>query len=281
MPSIKDHQSSQTTKLLLIGESGTGKTGALASLAAAGYNLRILDIDNGVDILRDLTSGRNAKYPAASAERIEFMTFNEKYKAAGGSLFPVTGDVWEKTVKQIDNWVDGEKKYGSILTWTPQDVLVVDSLTKLAEAAYNYILKLNAKLISGAEGYERLRFIEQAQAKVESFVEMITAEQVKCNVVVISHIVYVDEPGLIRTSPDEKLPQMGVPSSLGKALSPRIPRRFNSTLMIRKVGLNHKIFTKTHSNINLKTSAPTIVKAEYGIETGLADYFKDVRSVSA
>ena len=54
MPALSDHQSSQTTKMLFIGDSGSGKTGALASLAAAGYNLRILDVDNGVDILANL-----------------------------------------------------------------------------------------------------------------------------------------------------------------------------------------------------------------------------------
>jgi hypothetical protein len=51
MPNLKDHQSSQFTKLLLIGDSGSGKTGALTSLVGAGYKLRIWDFDNGLDPL--------------------------------------------------------------------------------------------------------------------------------------------------------------------------------------------------------------------------------------
>ena len=36
MASIKEHTSADVTKLLLVGDSGSGKTAALASLANAG-----------------------------------------------------------------------------------------------------------------------------------------------------------------------------------------------------------------------------------------------------
>jgi hypothetical protein len=51
MPNLANHQSSNFTKLLLIGDSGSGKTGSLTSLVAAGYKLRIWDFDNGLDPL--------------------------------------------------------------------------------------------------------------------------------------------------------------------------------------------------------------------------------------
>ena len=51
MASIKNHQSTDVTKLLLVGDSGSGKTASLAQLANAGYNLRILDYDDGLAIL--------------------------------------------------------------------------------------------------------------------------------------------------------------------------------------------------------------------------------------
>ena len=50
MPNLSKHQSSEFTKLLLMGDSKSGKTGALASLVLAGYKLRILDFDNGLEI---------------------------------------------------------------------------------------------------------------------------------------------------------------------------------------------------------------------------------------
>ena len=52
MPSLANHQSNEYTKMLLEGDSGSGKTGSLASLVAAGFSLRILDMDNGLEPLK-------------------------------------------------------------------------------------------------------------------------------------------------------------------------------------------------------------------------------------
>ncbi len=52
MPSLRLHQSNEFTKLLLIGDAKSGKTGSLVSLVKAGYKLRILDMDNLLDILK-------------------------------------------------------------------------------------------------------------------------------------------------------------------------------------------------------------------------------------
>lgn len=38
MPSLLQHQSTSAMKMLLVGESGTAKTGALADLIDAGYS---------------------------------------------------------------------------------------------------------------------------------------------------------------------------------------------------------------------------------------------------
>jgi len=53
MANISQHKSTSVTKLLLVGDSGSGKTSALASLANAGKKLRILDYDDGLDILSE------------------------------------------------------------------------------------------------------------------------------------------------------------------------------------------------------------------------------------
>ena len=50
MANIAKHISADVTKLLLVGDSGSGKTAALAALANAGKNLRILDYDDGLDL---------------------------------------------------------------------------------------------------------------------------------------------------------------------------------------------------------------------------------------
>ena len=59
MANISKHISADVTKLLLVGDSGSGKTAALAALANAGKNLRILDYDDGFCLLYTSPSPRD------------------------------------------------------------------------------------------------------------------------------------------------------------------------------------------------------------------------------
>ena len=62
MPLFDQFAASQTIKALFMGHSGAGKTGALAALAAAGYNVRVLDLDKGVEILAGLAMDPDSPY---------------------------------------------------------------------------------------------------------------------------------------------------------------------------------------------------------------------------
>ena len=53
MTTFNEPQEELPNKVIYLGHYGAGKTGSLASLAAAGYNVRILDIDKKTQILRD------------------------------------------------------------------------------------------------------------------------------------------------------------------------------------------------------------------------------------
>ena len=78
MTSLAEHQSSEFTKLLLIGDSGSGKTGSLSSLVKAGYKLRVLDMDNGLDSLR-LYCKRDCPDKLGN---VEFRTLRDKMKSS-------------------------------------------------------------------------------------------------------------------------------------------------------------------------------------------------------
>src|SRR5260221_189953 len=82
MTALSEHQSTRSTKLLLMGHSGSGKTGALTSLVKAGYKLRILDLDNGLD---SLASFVRRDCPDKMAN-VEFRTIRDRYKKT-----PVSG----------------------------------------------------------------------------------------------------------------------------------------------------------------------------------------------
>ena len=70
MASIKNHQSTDVTKLLLVGDSGSGKTASLAELANAGYNLRILDYDDGLAILPEFLN-------SDAVNRVSYVTLKD------------------------------------------------------------------------------------------------------------------------------------------------------------------------------------------------------------
>lgn len=273
MPSLKAHTSSKTTKMLLIGNPGSGKSGALASLVQAGYNLRILDFDNGLDVLANLLGSGKYGKPEELLSKVEYKTITDPFKNSGGKLIPAKATVWTRTASMLQNWEDGETKLGSITTWTPQDVLVIDSLTLLSKAALNYILSMNGRLGGAVEQSHWY----QAQQLVESLLEMLYDEGVNCNVIVISHITYIES--------QDGTALNGYPMTLGKALSPKVGRYFNSILMARSSGqgtsVKRKLHTTTQAMVELKNTNPTKVPDSYPLETGLAQYFSDVRNSPA
>lgn len=272
MPKLINHQSTGTTKLLLIGDSGAGKTGALSSLPAEGYRLRIIDTDNGLDLVKNLLTdpaGDYYKKNPKAIENVDFVTLTDTWgKNAAGKLVPKTATVWERTIGMLENWKDGEIDYGSITTWTPQDVLVIDSLTTLSNAALNRILAMNGRLggqVQQSDWYS-------GQNLVEGLLQLLYDEAVRCNVIVCCHITFIET---------DAGPTKGYPMSLGKALPPKIGRYFNSSLMVRSMGqgtnVQRKIITNTAGVVELKNTAPTRVRPEYDIKWGLAEYFAAVR----
>lgn len=272
MPALTQHQSSGTTKLLLVGDSGAGKTGALASLAAAGYNLRVIDVDNGLDVLRNLLTDAKSPYPKDSVERVKYETITDKMSKVGGNLQPQKATVWPRVIGLLTNWVDSAtgEVLGPISSWTEKDILVIDSLTMLSDAALNFILGMNSRLGQRAQ----LQDWGAAQDLIEGLLQMLYDEGVKCNIIVLAHITYIggEDNGL----------QRGYPNTLGKKLPPKVGRYFNSMLGVKSTGqgtnLKRKILTSTSGVLDLKNTAPLKVLPEYPIETGLADYFKAVRS---
>lgn len=293
MPNIAQHQSSRTTKLLLIGDSGSGKTGALASLAQAGYKLRIIDLDNGLDVLRNLLTSPDSPYVKAKpdiAKQVEYITITDTMKSMAGTIVPVRATVWQNTMAMLEDWrepppwvklpegVEKRASLGKITSWDEDTVLVIDSLSFLSSAAYYHFLGMNGKLGATLTQNEWRRAIGNAQQLIKSFLELLYDSSVKCNVILTAHITFTNETG---ERPDENEASVGYPSAIGRALSPQIPRYFNTVLLAKTVGsgpaARQQIFAKPSGTVNVKSSAPMNVQASYPLDQGLAMYFKAVR----
>lgn len=263
-------------KLIVASDSGAGKTGALASLCEAGYNVRIADLDNNSGILRGLVTDKESPYVKRKAEVGKFLQsvvpISEERGLVNGKLAIKKATAWLRLSTLLENWEDGELKLGSITTWTPSDVLVIDTLTRAARAAMNMHLQMNGRLNQKPTLYD----FGDAQGLIRSLLEILTAPEVNCNVIVNAHIDYGENKSGVPTE---------FPLTIGNALNPEVAIYFGSLLKIerQKRLVNNKqeefrvIRTVPTSPLGVKNAAPFSVKPDYPLETGLADYFAAVR----
>lgn len=268
MPSLDKHQSNEFTKMLVEGDPGTGKSGGLASLVEAGWWLGILDLDNGLDSLKAQILHRCPE----KIGNVEYRTLRDKRKATpDGSVIDGVPRAFVDALKMLDRWRyktdEGEIDYGVPAEWGPDRILVIDSLTLLGDAAYDFREPLVPR---GRDGkYDKRAVYGDAQRAVEQVLAHITSEWFKTNVIVNTHIRYVD---------NEDGTRKGYPTAIGAALSPQIPRYFNSVALCRtRSGGKRVIQTSQTALIDLKNPKPFAMLPEYPIETGLADFFKVLR----
>jgi hypothetical protein len=259
MPSLAQHQSNEFTKLLIEGDSGSGKTGALASLVKAGYKPRILDMDNGLDSLKQFVQ----KECADKIDAVEFRTLRDVYTSgAAGPTIPKPR-AFVDALKMLDRWKYDDIDLGNPAEWGADCVLVLDSLTFLSDAAFAWAKGLNPTAKDPRQWYGA------AQEAIESVLALLTSPNFKTNVIVISHVKYVDNPDGSRK---------GYPTAIGSALSPVIPRYFNSVALCQTSGSGKRtIQTAATAMIDLKNPKPFEMAKSYPIETGLAEYFGVLR----
>jgi hypothetical protein len=299
MPPLTAHHSAQSTKLLLVGNSGAGKTGALASLAAAGYRLRIIDLDNKLDVLKNFLTDPSSQYYKQNpkcAENVQYVTLTETKKSVAGRIVSAKATVWENMMNLLNNWQEKDENgnvvtdLGGVLTWGEKDVLVIDSLSRASVAALDHHLKLNGALMTERTQNEGRRDIGAAQDKIKNFLMYLADESIKCNVIIICHITKVSESGYGPQNPavQEKDGKgqhtggytediLGFPATIGRALSPHVPEYFPNVLHAKTTGTRNFIHTKSTGEVATICTAPLKVAPQYPIETGLADYFKAVR----
>ncbi len=254
MPTLDEHVSSDFVKLIYIGDSGTGKTGSLVSLLQAGYNLRILDLDNGLDTLVQY-----AKLAGCDLSKVEYATFRDNYRATPqGPLIKGAPKAFTNALAKLTEWSEIED---------PMSVTVVDTLTSFGRAAFAWARGMNP----GAK--DPRQWYGTSQAAVEDTLAMLTGPDYKQNVIVSSHINYKELVEGVNK---------GHVSSIGTALGPKIPMYFNSMVLAEASGsgrnVRRKIKTLPTGIVDLKMANPK-VEAELPLESGLATIFQQLKEI--
>jgi hypothetical protein len=268
MSSLSKHQSNDFVKLLLLGDAKSGKTGSLVSLVKVGYKLRILDFDNLLDvlkyyILRDCPD---------KIDNVEYRTLRDRRKSSPvGPIIDGSPKAFMDALKMLDNWKYTDDNgdtidLGKPSTWGPDCILVLDSLSRLCDAAYDFREPLTPVGQSGQS--DARATYGDAQDAVENVLGMLTGKSFKTNVIVICHGLYMD-----LADGTKKI----FPQGVGQKLSPKIPQYFPNYIRYKNVGGNRTISTVSDPNIDLATTRPFAIEKSYPIETGLASIFAALR----
>lgn len=261
MPSLSDHQSNNFTKILLCGDSGSGKSGALTSLVNAGYKLRILDMDNGLETLKTFVLHTCPD----KIDNVEFRTIRDEYVAGPAGPVVTKPKAFVNAIKMLDKWKYDDVDLGDPSEWGPDVIVVVDSLSFLSDAAFDWAKGMAPTAKDPRQWYGA------AQEAVESCLAQLTSETFRTNVIVTAHIRYIENPDGTKK---------GYPNSVGSALGPTIPRYFNNWAQCENKNGKRSIVTGATAMLDLKNTKPFDMAKSYPIDTGLADYFEVLRGTS-
>lgn len=268
----------QPLKMLIVGDPKAGKTGALASLANAGYTLRVANFDGNTGPLLEHTTpeGRANLRVKVLAEKMKFTSL--------GVQFAGPPDSYPRLMKLLADW-DGE---GGVDSWDPRTVLVLDPLSHMTELQRERWQALNP-------GADDVKSYTPVYDEITNLLRAIKYAA-PCHVIVISHLATVGEPIDMRPrderarnpraaapegSAQRDLAWKRFPAVTGKKMLTQIASYFDIVLHAKTTGSGRgaqRVLSLVPS-IDVDVAAPVHLfggKTELPIATGLATFFATV-----
>src|SRR5262245_20531699 len=123
-------------RILIVGYPGAGKTGALASLANAGFKLRIIAYDKLANMAPLFAYVHSDKLT-----NIDIVALEDKMRATPNGMEPAgVPQAFAQGLNLMERWKyknpDGtEVDLGKPAEWGPDTIVVLDTLTAMGEAA--------------------------------------------------------------------------------------------------------------------------------------------------
>lgn len=276
--------SKQPVRMMIVGYPGTAKTGMIASLANAGYKIRMMDFDGNSQSLLAYTD-------KDKLSNIDIVYLEDKMRN-GERFIETTGipTAFRAGLDLMDEWKYKEPdgtliSLGRSRDWGCDTVLVLDSLTSMGLASFRRQQSLSNKT--------PLNTTEQvwglAMAQQEAFIEKITSETNNFHVVVLSHLKIVGPKDLRKEDEDitkeikkemqELIPNRLFPSALGRALPPVIGGHFpiliEATNEFKANSVNRVIRVVPRPELDLKLPSK-ISFDKASVSDGLIRIFKEL-----
>lgn len=247
----------KAVRALYIGDSGSGKTGSLISLLQAGYNIRMLDLDNNSDSLVNLCK----HVDPSLLDKLDIVQSRDKFRASQYAGLEVAGQpkAWVDALKYLNKWDDG-----SVMSeWDSNTIFVLDTLTSAGRAAFHWARGMAPTAKDPRQWYAA------GQESLKTMLELLTSPDFKCHILVLSHIDIIEK---------DDGSTKGYASSLGKALGPQIAKVFPTLIMAETKGsgnnVKRTITTRPTMMVDLKNPVPWAMEERYPLETGMASIFK-------
>lgn len=217
-------------KVMLLGDSGTGKTYSLRTLVDAGLTPLCVFTENGFDVLGDMPEGKIFwQYVPPMTDsldslkemmtRIGTMTYQQLTTANDMKRF--NDSPLMKILGAMQDFKDDRtgKSFGNIATWGTDKVFVIDSLSGLTQAARTNVAGNRPALSPPDYGL--------AQRQLEGLLNQLCVA-FRCHFVLIAHA----ERELDPVMGGQKI----MASTMGKALAPVLPRYFTDVILTKRTG---------------------------------------------
>jgi AAA domain len=266
MASFENYQKVSFVKGLYLGDAGSGKTTSLVSLIEAGLKVRVYDFDN---LLTPLYHAIQRKCPD-KLKNLSYQVFTDKMKGSDtpgmmqGNVLKVMPMVdgqataFSSALKQLNRWKDGDEDLGVPAQWGKDCVVVIDTLTTMATAAFRYCEALNPLAKEPQATYFA------AQRMVSNVLALLASESFATNVLVLAHLDY-DKNQLDITK--------GFPRAIGSAMRTQISPFFSCVLLAED---QKWIKTRSTGIVDLKNPVSFKVDEKLPLDTGLATFFQAV-----
>lgn len=268
-------------RLLLAGTPKSAKTGALASLANAGYKLRYCNLDDNAEPL--------FKYSRPDAHKnIQVLDCIDEFRISKEGNVVSSGvqglKSWSTILQAMDLWPIDKTKPKD---WGARDVLVIDSLTELAKG-----LARRQRVVEGRE-LKRPTWSDftRVQDQIDHLIVHMKSFLPKASLIVICHLQVIGPDLSAGDVEDENLAQEIIrqklrgadivpwklaPISFGKAQSKTLAGHFTGTLYAKAVaGRGRKLITVPEDGFDAGVPVPNLPR-ELDLETGLAKVFDAV-----
>lgn len=262
-------------RCLVGGTPKSGKTGALAGLASAGYTLRYCNLDDNTEPLF-------AYAPASARRNIQVLDCVDQMRVSAKGDIVSSGaqglKSWDTLVRAMDAWPLDKSKPKA---WGSRDVLVIDSLTELAKGL--------ARRQQALEGRELKRYTwndyDRVQKQIDALLVLLKSHLEKANLIVIAHLRLVGPDFSAGDVEDEALKEEVIrqklrgadkvewrmaPISFGKAQAQTLAGHFTGTLYVKTVeGRGRKILTQPEDGFDAGVPVPGLAR-ELDLTDGLA-----------